>query len=96
MRQSAVPGRKHQNIFGRTRAGIVGWAGALVQWLWEMTQDLEVVGSNPGTVYWMEMTFFALICSKHCIDVRLKRPKINEKEAGVGPLKKNPFGPISK
>ena len=34
-------------------------------------------------------TFFALICCKHCI-VCLKRPKINEKEGGVGPfLKKN-------
>ena len=33
-------------------------------------------------------TFFALICCKNCI-VCLKRPKINEKEAGVGPFKKN-------
>ena len=41
----------------------------------------EVVGSNPGTVYWMIMTFFALICCKNGI-VCLKRPKINEKEAG--------------
>ena len=29
--------------------------------------------------------FFALICCKHCI-VCLKRPKINEKEGGVGPF----------
>ena len=27
--------------------------GALVQWLWEATHVLEVVGSNPSTVYWM-------------------------------------------
>ena len=29
--------------------------------------------------------FFTLICCKNCI-VYLKRPKINEKEAGVGPI----------
>ena len=33
--------------------------------------------------------FFTLICCKNCI-VSLKRPKINEKEAGVGPFKKKP------
>ena len=32
--------------------------------------------------------FFALICCKNCI-VCLKRPKINEKEAQVGPFFKN-------
>ena len=32
-------------------------------------------------------TFFTLICCKNCI-VCLKRPKINEKDAGVGPFKK--------
>ena len=31
--------------------------------------------------------FFTLICCKNCI-VCLKRQKINEKEAGVGPFKK--------
>ena len=31
--------------------------------------------------------FFTYICCKNCI-VCLKRPKINEKEAGVGPFKK--------
>ena len=35
--------------------------------------------------------FFTYICCKNCYDVCLKRPKINEKEAGFGPffLKKN-------
>ena len=28
--------------------------------------------------------FFTLICCKNCIDVCLKRSKINKKEAGVG------------
>ena len=32
--------------------------------------------------------FSALICCKNSIDVCLKRPKINEKEAGGGPFKK--------
>ena len=35
----------------------------------------------------MELTFFTLICCKNCF-VCLKRPKINEKVAQVGPLKK--------
>ena len=30
---------------------------ALVQWLWEDTHIPKVVGSNPGAVYWMDMTF---------------------------------------
>ena len=33
---------------------------------------------------WTFGHFFILICSKNC----LKRPKINDKEAGVGPFKK--------
>ena len=60
---------------------------ALVWWLREETQVLKVVGSNPSAVYWMDMTFFTLICCKNCI-VCLKRPKINEKEAGDGPFLK--------
>ena len=41
----------------------------------------------PAPYTWW--TFFTLICCKNCI-VCLKRPKINEKEAGVGPfLKRN-------
>ena len=63
-------------------------AGALVQWLWEEAHIPKVVGLNPGAVYWMEMTFFTLICCKNCNDVCFKRPKINEKEARVGPFKK--------
>ena len=33
-------------------------------------------------------TFFTHNCSKNCNDVCMKRPKINEKEARVGPFKK--------
>ena len=35
----------------------------------------------------MDMTFFTFICCKNCI-VCLKRPKINKKEARVGPILK--------
>ena len=70
-------------------------AGALVQWLWEMTHDQKVVGSNPRTVNWMELTFFTLIYCKNCIEVCLKRPKINEKEAGVGPFVTKPHTLVS-
>ena len=35
-------------------------------------------------------TFFTFICYKNC-KVCLKRPKINEKEAGVGPFLKNTY-----
>ena len=44
-----------------------------------------VVGLNPGAVYWMNISDRFVV--PNCI-VCLKRPKINEKEAGFGPLKK--------
>ena len=53
--------------------------------------DREVVGSNPGTIHWMELTFFALICCKNCIVVCSKRPKINKKEARLAHLKKTSY-----
>ncbi len=31
-------------------------ARAMVQWLRQMAQDQDVVGSNPGTVYWMDVS----------------------------------------
>ena len=46
------------------------------------------MGLNAGAVYWIDMAFFALICCKNCI-VSLGRPKINKKEAGVCPFKKD-------
>ena len=36
-------------------------------------------------------TFFTFNCCNNCDDVCLKRPKINEKEAGVGPFLKKQF-----
>ena len=51
-----------------------------------MTRIREAVGSNFGTVYWMEMTFFHIDLQNGI--VCLKGPKIKKrKEAGVGPLK---------
>ena len=44
----------------------------------------EVVGSNPSIGYWIK-NFPHINCCKNC-NVCLKRPKINEKEAGVGPF----------
>ena len=49
-----------------------------------MTHTRKVVGSNPSAVYWMDIF-------SHCFVVKmfivyLKRPKINEKEAEVGPF----------
>ena len=49
----------------------------------------RVLGFNPGAAYWMDIwTFFQIDCAKNC-NFCLKSPKINEKEAGVGPFKKN-------
>ena len=53
-----------------------------------LTHAQEVVGSNPNVGYWMDITFFTLICWRNCKVFVWKRPKINEKEAGDGPLKK--------
>ena len=43
----------------------------------------KVMGSNPGTVYWMELTFFTLICCKNCIDVCLEKTE-NKRKRGLG------------
>ena len=54
----------------------------------------RVLGFNPGAAYWMDIwTFFQIDCAKNC-NFCLKSPKINEKEAGVGPsFKKTYFVP---
>ena len=36
----------------------------------------------------LDAHLFTYICCKNCNDVCMKRPKINEKEAGDGPFKK--------
>ena len=35
--------------------------GALVLWLWEETHVPKDVGSNPSTVYWMDICHFNLL-----------------------------------
>ena len=47
---------------------------------------MKVVGLNPSTI--SDGHFFKLIYCKNCIDVCLKRPKLNKKEAGDGTLKR--------
>ena len=34
---------------------ITSRAGALVKWLWVMTHVQEVVGSNLGAIYWIDI-----------------------------------------
>ena len=50
------------------------------------THVQEVMCSNPGAIYWMDMPFFTLICCKNCI-VCLKRPKLNQKRPGLADFK---------
>ena len=50
-----------------------------------MGGDSRSKGCGFESQRWMDMTFFTLICCNNCI-VCLKRPKINEKEAGVCPI----------
>ena len=47
---------------------------------------LVVMGSNPGTMYWMD--FFHIYCCKNC-KVCLKRLKINDKRGRGWPILKN-------
>ena len=48
-------------------------AGALVQWLWEETRILKVVGLNPGTIYWIGI--FSHLFVLKIVIVCLKRRK---------------------
>ena len=50
-----------------------------------MGGDSRSKGCGFESQRWMDMTFFTLICCNNCI-VCLKSPKINEKEARVGPF----------
>ena len=45
---------------------------------------LSGCGFNPGTVYWMDMTFFHIDLLQRIVLFFLKSPKINEIETGVG------------
>ena len=53
----------------------------------EETHVPNDVGSNSGTIYWMD--FLSHIFVVKICNVCLKRLKINEKEAGVGPFCRN-------
>ena len=53
--------------------------------LWEETCGRKVVGSNPSTVYWMDIFRNNLMCVKIVMFFVRKRPEINKKEAGKRP-----------
>ena len=55
--------------------GCHGGSPGLVIMGWDSC--LKVVGSNPGTIYLMDILTY--ICCKNCNDVCLKRLKINNK-----------------
>ena len=63
---------------------LIDRAGAMVSWIGEETHVPKVVGSNPGTAYWMYI-FFAIISCKNC-NVCLKKTKINEIVAEDSPF----------
>ena len=52
--------------------------GALVKWLWEETHVPNVVSSNPGTIYWMDI-FHKVFVVKFVFE----KPKSNEKRPGL-------------
>ena len=53
------------------------------KWLWEDTHVLKVVGSNPSTIYWMDIFSHLFVVE---IVLLFEKMKINEKEAGHGPF----------
>ena len=63
------------------KVGLNHWAGALVQWLWEETHVPKVVGSNPRTVYWMDI---CLLQKLYCL---FEKTKINKKRLGMAHFK---------
>ena len=67
-----------ENYLNRTTSTMC--AGALVSWLWEEAHVLKIMGSNPSILHGHFSHYFA-------VKLYWWRPKINEKEAGDGPLK---------
>ena len=57
----------------------------LVQFLWGETHVPKVVGSNPGTVYWVDI-FHIYLLLKNCDDVCYKKPKINDTRGRGWPI----------
>ena len=80
------------------------WEGALVQWLWEETHDLKVLCSSPGLVvmggdsrskgpvfesqHQILDAYFHIFFAENIV-MFVYKTKINDKEAGDGPLIKN-------
>ena len=59
--------------------------GALVWGLWEETYVLKVVGSNPSTIYWMDISSHTFVVK---IVMFVGKDKIKLKEAEDGQFKK--------
>ena len=55
----------------------------LVGWLWEETHVPKVVGSNPDTVYWMDI--FSHIFVEQIVMLIVRKDQKTIKGAGVGP-----------
>jgi hypothetical protein len=36
----------------------------MVEWLWQTANDQEVMGSKPGTIYWMDVSNLLAITTK--------------------------------
>ena len=63
----------------------LGWEPYLVKCLWDETYVLKVVGSNPSTIYWMDIFHILFVVKMYCL---VERKKINLKVAGNGPFLK--------
>ena len=61
------------------------WAGALVLWLWVITHVREIMGLNPGAVYWMDIFHIDLLWN--IVLFVWKEPKIDEKRGRGWPIK---------
>ena len=55
--------------------------------MWEETHIPKVVSSNPGTIYWVDISSHIFVVK---IVMWFEKIKINEKEAGVDTFKTHP------
>ena len=79
-------------LLGRMLRNIFTLAGAKVWWLWEKTHVLKVMGSNPRTIYWMDI--FTYICFKKC-NVCWERWKQTKKILGLAHFYKKNYFPFT-
>ena len=58
---NAVYNPHHPNVMVKIHINLIKQWGAFVQWLWEETHITKVVGSNPGTVYLLDIFHIYLL-----------------------------------